>query len=108
MTRDNQNIKCIEQRKNLALKKHDQKQLKEESICLAYTSTSLFFTEASQDRNSNRAGNWRQELMQRPKRGIAYWLAPHGLLSLFSYGTQDYQPRGSLTHNRLGPFPINK
>ena len=30
--------------------------------------------EGSQDRNSNRAGSWRQELMQRPWRDAAYWL----------------------------------
>jgi hypothetical protein len=27
-------------------------------------------------------GTWRQELMQRPWRSVAYWLASHGLLSL--------------------------
>jgi hypothetical protein len=32
-----------------------------------------FVTEGSQDRNSNRAGFWRQELMLR--RGAAYWCA---------------------------------
>jgi hypothetical protein len=35
--------------------------------------------------------------------GAAYWLAPHGLLSLFSYGIQDHQPRDGTTHNGLGP-----
>ena len=35
-------------------------------VYLAYTSTSLFITEGSQDRNSNQAGTWRQELMQEP------------------------------------------
>jgi hypothetical protein len=29
-----------------------------------------------------RAGTWRQELIQRPWRGAAHWLAPHGWLSL--------------------------
>ena len=29
----------------------------------AYTSTLLFITEGSQDRNSHRVGNWRQEWM---------------------------------------------
>jgi hypothetical protein len=37
---------------------------------LAYTSTLLFITEGSQDRNSERAGTWRQELMQRPWREL--------------------------------------
>jgi hypothetical protein len=32
---------------------------------LAYTSTSLLIIKGSQERNSNRAGMWRQELMQR-------------------------------------------
>jgi hypothetical protein len=41
------------------------KQVGEERIYLAYTSMLLFIIEGSQDRNSNRAGSWRQELMQR-------------------------------------------
>jgi hypothetical protein len=53
----------------------------------------------SQDRKSNRAGTWRQELMQRPWRGAAYWLAPHLLLNLLSYRTQDHLPRSGPTHN---------
>jgi hypothetical protein len=43
--------------------------------------------EGSQDRNSNRAGTWRQELMQRLWRSAAYWLVPHGFLNLISYRT---------------------
>ena len=43
--------------------------------------TLLFIIEGSQDRNSNRAGTWRQELIQR-LRSAAYWL------SLFPYSTQ--------------------
>jgi hypothetical protein len=35
----------------------------------------------------------------------AYWLAPHGLLSLLSYGTQDHQPRDGTTRGELGPPP---
>ena len=54
----------------------------EERVYSAYTSTALFITEGSQNRNSSRAGNWRQELIQQPWKGAAYWLAPHGLLSL--------------------------
>jgi len=46
---------------------------------LAYTFI-LLFTEGSQDRNSHRAGTWKQELMQRPWRGAAYWLAQLALL----------------------------
>jgi hypothetical protein len=79
----------------------------EERVYLAYTSISLFITEGSQDRDSNRPVTWRQELMQRPWRGTPYWLAPHGLLSLFSYRTQDHQLRKGTTYQWAGPSPIN-
>jgi hypothetical protein len=36
--------------------------------------------------------------------GAAYWLAHHGLLSLFSYTTQDHQHRGV---NNSRSFHIN-
>jgi hypothetical protein len=49
---------------------------------------------------SNMAGTWRQEVML--WRDAAYWLAPHGFLSLLSYRTQDHQPRDVTTHNGLG------
>ena len=55
------------------LKLQDQKQLGEERVCLAYTSTALFIIEGSQDRNSNRAGTWSQEPMWKLWRGAAYW-----------------------------------
>ena len=55
----------------------------------------------------DRARAWRQKLMQRPWRGAAYWFAPHGLLSLLSYRTQDHQPRDGTTYNGLGPPPLN-
>ena len=71
----------------------------ERKDCFPYTSTTLFITEGSQDRNSNWAGTWRQELMQRPQRGAAYWLAPGGLLSLLPYKAQNYQPKGGPIHN---------
>lgn len=64
---------------------------------------SLFIIEGSQDRNSNRAGTWRQELMQRPWSSAAHWLAPCGLVRLFSYRKQDHQTRDSTTHNELDP-----
>ena len=41
--------------------------------------------------------------MQSPWMGAVYWLAPHGLLSLLSYRTQDHQPRDGYTCNRYGP-----
>jgi hypothetical protein len=70
-------------------------------VYLAYSSTSQFIIEGSQDRNSSRAGTWRQELMQRPWRSTANWLPFHGLLNLLSYTTQDYQPRDGTTHHGL-------
>jgi hypothetical protein len=70
---------------------HDQKQLGEKRIYLTlpYHSSSL-----KEVRTRAQAGQGPgQELMQRPWRDAAYWLAPHGLLSLLSYRTQDHQPR---------------
>lgn len=43
--------------------------------------------------------------MQRPRRGAAFWLGPHSLLSLLSYRTQDHQLRNGTSHNGLGPPP---
>jgi hypothetical protein len=75
------------------------KQVGEERVYSAYTSTALFITKGSQERNSTRAGIWRQELMQRPWRDAGDWLAAPGLLSFLSYRAQDYQPRDGTTHN---------
>jgi hypothetical protein len=47
----------------------------------------------------------KQELMQRSWRDVTYSIASPGLLSLLSYGTQDYQPRDDTTHK--GPFPLD-
>jgi hypothetical protein len=44
--------------------------------------------------------------MQRPWRGAAYWLAPHGLPSLLSYRTQSHQPKDGTAHNELGCLPL--
>jgi hypothetical protein len=63
------------------------KQVGEERVYSAYTSMLLFITKGSQDRNSHRAGTWRQKLVQKPWKGAAYWLASSGLLSLLSYRT---------------------
>jgi hypothetical protein len=81
------------------------KQVGEERVYSAYTSKLLFITKRSQDRNSHRVGTWRQELMQRPWRGTAFWLASPGLLSLLFYRIQDYQPRDGTTHK--GPSPAS-
>jgi hypothetical protein len=64
-----------------------------------------FITKGSPYRNSQRAGTWKQEVIQRPSKGVSYWLASPGLLSLLSYRTQDYHPRDGTTHN--GPSPLN-
>jgi hypothetical protein len=50
------------------IKYHDQKQVGEERVYLAYTS----IAEGIQGRNLNRTGIWRQELMKRPWRDAAY------------------------------------
>lgn len=87
-----------------AVMKHcGQKQVGEERVDLACASTLLFISKGSQDRSSNRAGTWKQELMQRPQRGAAYLLASHGLLRLLSHRTRDHQLRDGTTHNGLGP-----
>lgn len=44
-------------------------------------------------RNSNQAGIWRLEPIQRSWRSTAYWLAPPGFLSLLSYSTSYHQAR---------------
>ena len=56
-------------------------------------------------RSSSRAGTWRQELMQRPWKSVAFWLTPHDLLNLLSDRTQNHQPRDGPIHNGLGPPP---
>jgi hypothetical protein len=79
------------------------KEVGEKTVYSAYNSTLLFIIKGSQDRNSLMAETWRQELMQRPWRGAAYWIASPGLISLFSCRTQDYHPRDNTTHNGLVP-----
>ena len=59
------------------------KQVGEERAYSAYTCTLLFITKGSQDRSSHKAGTWRQELMQRPWRSAAYWLASPGCSACF-------------------------
>ena len=77
-----------------------EEQVGEERVYLAHMSTALFIIEGNQDRNSHRAGTWRQELVQRPWRSTLYWPASPDLLSLLSYRTQN-QTRGGTTHNGL-------
>ena len=52
-----------------------ERQAGEEGAYMAYISAMLFITDGIQDRNLNRAESCRQELMQRPWRLAAYWLA---------------------------------
>jgi hypothetical protein len=81
----------------IAVMKHPgQSNYGEKRVYLAYTSIILYIIEGRQNRNSNREGSWRQALMQRPWNGgvLLIWLAPHSLLSLLSYKTQDHQYRG--------------
>jgi hypothetical protein len=47
-----------------------------------------------------RKGTWRQELMQRPWRGDASWLAPHGLLSCFLIEPRTTNP--GMAPSRMG------
>jgi hypothetical protein len=54
------------------------KQVREESVYSAYTSTLLFITKESQESSSHRAETWRQELMQRP------WIVLHTELLLLA------------------------
>ena len=70
-------------------------------IRLTLSHPSLSLKEVS--RSSCRAGPWRQG-RYRGMEGAAYWLPPHGLLSLLSYRTQDHQPGDGPTHNGLGPI----
>jgi hypothetical protein len=98
---------CLSHGLHSYTKHHDQGASWGVSDYPAYTSTLLFITKGSQDRNSHRAGTSRQELMQRPWRDVTYWLASPGLLSLLSYRTQDYQSRDGTTHNEPSPLITN-
>jgi hypothetical protein len=55
--------------------------------------------EGSKDQNSKRAVPWRQELMQWPWRGAAYWLVHPDFLSLALYRTKDHLPRDGTINN---------
>jgi hypothetical protein len=56
--------RCVLVRVSIAaMKHHDQKQVREERVYLAYIFIALFIIKGSQDRNSNRAGTWSQELI---------------------------------------------
>ena len=59
----------------------------------------FFITERNQDMNSNKAGTWRQELIQRQ-----WWNVAYCMLSLLSYRIQDHQPRVGTIPTGLGPL----
>ena len=60
----------------------------------------LSLKEIREGTHTRQGGTWREELMQRPQMGAAYWLVFYGLPSLLSYRTQ---PRDGPTQNGLGP-----
>ena len=64
-------------RVSIAVIKHDQRNLGREEL--------IWPTLQYWCLKEVRTGTQRQELMQKPQRGAAYWLAPHSLLILFSY-----------------------
>jgi hypothetical protein len=83
-------------------KHHDQKQVGEERVCLAYTPISLFII-GCQDRNSHRARTLRQVLMQKPWRVLLT-----GFLFMACSACFLIEPKSSdgTTHSKLGlPHP---
>ena len=58
--------------------------------------------EGSQGKKSIQATTLMQEIMRRPWRSVAFWLAPYDLLSLSFYKTQGYQSRYDPTHKGMG------
>lgn len=76
------------------MKQHQQKQVWEEGLHLAWIFLSLFFIEGSQGRNSNRAGTWRQEVKQRPVDNI--WSSL--LFNILFHRTQNHQVSDGTTH----------
>lgn len=75
------------------------KKLEKDRVDLASTTISLLIIEGSQNKNSNKTGTQRQELMKRPWRVAAYWLAFPGFLSILSYGNQNHQLTEGSIHN---------
>lgn len=65
---------------------------------MGYAFLLWFITEESQDRNSSRAVTWRLELLHRPYKSAANWLAYSSLLVLLSYSDQEYQTMQSTIH----------
>lgn len=59
-------------------------------------------TEENQGRNTNK--NLEAGIQAESGRNAAYWLVLCGVLSLFSYITQNSQPRGGTAYSGLGPL----
>jgi hypothetical protein len=78
------------------------KQVGEERVYSAYTSTLLLITK--EVRTGSQAGK-KAGADADAMEGCSLLLAYPGLLSLLSYRTQDYQPRDGSTHK--GPFPLD-
>lgn len=79
------------------MKHYHQNRVRELRVYSTYTSTSLFIIRRSWDRNSSRAGVWRQKLMQ-----TLEMLLPGLLLRLVLptlYRPQDHQSKGVPTYN---------
>jgi hypothetical protein len=69
-------------------------QVGEERVYSAYISTLLFITKVRTGTQAGQEAGADAEAMKG-----CYWLVSPGLLSLFSYRTQDYQPRDGTIHN---------
>ena len=87
-----------------ATKHHDQRGVWEERVNLAYASALLFITEGSQDRNSNRAGSQKQELMQRPWRVLLTDLFPLAYSAHFLLEPRTSSP--GMAPCTMGPPPL--
>lgn len=77
----------------------NKKQVGEEIVYSPYTSIPLFIFKRNHDRNSNRALTWRQELMEKPWRGLLTGLL---LIICSTYFLRDRIQY----HNGLPPTPI--
>ena len=85
------------------IKLHGQKQVWREGLCDSHFHARSVMggsQELIQGRNLETGTD-----QQRPRRGAAHWLASPGLFNLFSYRTQDHQPRDGTTHNGLDSPP---
>ena len=86
-----------------AIRHHNQRKIGEERVYLAYTSISLFIIEGEKSGQELKQGRNLEAGADSEAMGYAaYWLPPHGLLSLLSYRTHKYQSKDSTTHCRLG------